>query len=61
MGMGISTVYGDARWTEAASFAALLQRGRAASGLLGPAAPYCSRLCASAVNAQAQREDQTRG
>ena len=39
MGMGTATVYGDARWAEAASFAALLQRSRAASGLLGPAAP----------------------
>lgn len=39
MGMGTATVYGDARWAEAASFAALLQRSRAASDLLGPAAP----------------------
>lgn len=50
MGTGISTVYGDAQWAEAASFAALLPRSAAASGLLGPAAPLLLfRLCACAI------------
>lgn len=60
IGMGISTVYGDAQWVETARFAAFPQRGAAASSIQRPPA---ARACAPSLcaNRHSKRRPDARG
>jgi len=46
MGMGIATVYGDARWAEAASFAAFAAAQQSSQRPPRSSGPFAARACA---------------